>query len=77
MANHDSALSALGERLAETDAVFSTSIVEIMTAAVQELVEAELTARIGAAPGERTETRTTNATGTDRSCCRHRPVISS
>ena len=66
MANHDSALSALAERLAETDAVFSTSIVEIMTAAVQELVEAELTARIGAAPGERTETRTNQRNG-------HRP----
>lgn len=68
MANHDSALSALGERLAETDAMFSTSIVEIMTAAVQELVEAELTAYIGAAPGERTDTRTNQRNG-------HRPKL--
>ncbi len=68
MANHDSALSALGERLAETDAMLSTSIVEIMTAAVQELVEAELTAYIGAAPGERTETRTNQRNG-------HRPKL--
>jgi len=68
MANHDSALSALGERLAGIDATLSTSLAEILTVAVQELVEAELTAKIGAEPGERTETRTNLRNG-------HRPKL--
>ena len=66
MANHESALSALGERLGEIDASLATSLAEILTVAVQELVEAELSARIGAESGERTETRTNQRNG-------HRP----
>ncbi len=68
MATHDSALSELGERLAGIDATLSTSLAEILTVAVQELVEAELTAKIGAGPGERIETRTNQRNG-------HRPKL--
>ncbi len=39
---------------AGTDASLSSSLRDILTAALQELIEAELTATIGAAPGERT-----------------------
>ena len=53
MAIDESALSALGERLDEIDPGLSTSLTEILTGAIQELVEAEVTERIGAAPGER------------------------
>jgi len=58
MTRSQSALSELAEVLTETDATLSTSIAEIMTAALQELIEAELTAKIGAEPGERTLVRT-------------------
>ena len=68
MATHESALSALGEHLAASDATLATSLAEILRVAVQELVEAELTARIGAAPGERTESRTAQRNG-------HRPKL--
>ena len=68
MTNYESALSELGERLAGTDPSLSTSIADILAAAVQELVEAELTERIGAAPGERTPTRVTQRNG-------HRPKL--
>ena len=66
MAIDESALSALGERLDELDPSLSTSLTEILTGAIQELIEAELTERIGAAPGERTVTRTNQRNG-------HRP----
>ena len=68
MTNYESALSELGERLTGTDPSLSTSIAEILAAAIQELVEAELTARIGAAPGERTPARVTQRNG-------HRPKL--
>ncbi len=68
MATNDSALSALGERLAGIDATLSSSLAEILTVAVQELVEAELTAKIGAEHGERTDTRTNQRNG-------HRPKL--
>jgi transposase-like protein len=58
MADFESALSELGAALAATDAKLSTSLAEILGVAIQELIEAELTALIGAAPGERTSTRT-------------------
>lgn len=45
-----------------------TSLRDILTAALQELIEAELTATIGAAPGERTSER-----GTQRNA--HRPKL--
>ena len=67
MTIHESALSALGERLTG-DATLATSLAEILTAALQELIESELTNAIGAAPGERTETRTTQRNG-------HRPKV--
>ena len=47
MATPDSALSELSTMLLATDASLSTSLGEILATAIQELVEAELTARIG------------------------------
>jgi len=66
MAIDESALSALGERLDEIDPGLSTSLTAILTGAIQELVEAEVTERIGAAPRERSLTRTNQRNG-------HRP----
>ncbi len=63
MTTHDSALSALGERLGDTDSVLANSLAEILTDAIQELIEVELSARIGAEPGERTLTRTNQRNG--------------
>lgn len=63
MADLESALSELGAGLAATDRSLSTSLAEILTAAIQDLIEAELTARIGAAPHERTDTRTNQRNG--------------
>ena len=57
MTAHEFALSDLAARLAGTDASLSTSLRDILAAALQELIEAELTATIGAAPGERTPER--------------------
>lgn len=68
MTIHESALSELSSRLLGTDATLTTSIADILGAAIQELIEAELTARIGASPGERTETRTAQRNG-------HRPKL--
>jgi hypothetical protein len=68
MAVNESALSELGELLAATDGSLASSLTEILTVAVQELIEAELTARIGAEPGERTPTRTALRNG-------HRPKV--
>ena len=53
MTTHEFALSDLAARLLGTDASLSTSLRDILTVALQELIEAELTATIGAAPGER------------------------
>ena len=53
IAQHDSALSQLARRLTEVDGTLASSIGEILGAALQEMIEAELTARIGAEPGER------------------------
>jgi hypothetical protein len=68
MTNYEFALSDLAARLAGTDATLTTAISEILAAALQELVEAELTARIGAAPGERTPDRAALRNG-------HRPKL--
>jgi putative transposase len=68
MTTHEFALSDLAARLAGSDASLSTSLREILTAALQELIEAELTATIGAAPGERTPERVTQRNG-------HRPKL--
>ena len=57
MTYHEFALSDLAARLAGTDATLTTAIRDILAAALQELIEAELTSTIGAAPGERTTDR--------------------
>jgi len=68
MTDYESALSALGEELAGTDASLATSLAAILAAAIQDLVENEVTARIGAAHGERTPTRLAQRNG-------HRPKL--
>ena len=68
MAEYESALSELSELLTGTDASLSTSLAEILATALQELIEAELTGRIGAAPGERVPTRVAQRNG-------HRPKL--
>ena len=45
MTNNEFALSDLAARLAGTDASLTTALRDIVTAALQELIEAELTAR--------------------------------
>jgi len=62
----DSALSELTGRLAGRDSELALSIAQILQDAIQELIEAELTARIGAAPHERSVERVTQRNG-------HRP----
>src|SRR5881628_2194997 len=57
MTAYESALSDLAARLAGTDASLSTALRDILSTALQELIEAELTSVIGAAPGEHTADR--------------------
>ena len=73
MTTYESALSELSSRLTGTDASLTTSLADILAAALQELIEAELTARIGAAPGERTETRRRVRRGGDSTWPSERP----
>ena len=68
MTTHEFALSDLAARLSGTDASLSTALRDILAAALQELIEAQLTATIGAAPGERTIERVTQRNG-------HRPKL--
>jgi hypothetical protein len=68
MTQLQSALSDLADQLVGTDATLSTALAEIVAAALQELIEAELTARIGAEAGERTPLRTNLRNG-------HRPKL--
>jgi putative transposase len=68
MTSPEFALSDLAARLAGTDASLATSLREIVAAALQELIEAELTSTIGAAPGERSPERTAQRNG-------HRPKL--
>lgn len=68
MTSHEFALSDLAARLTGTDASLSTALRDILTAALQELIETELTGVIGAAPGERTPERLTQRNG-------HRPKL--
>jgi transposase-like protein len=66
MTDYESALSAFETRLTGTG--LAGSLAEILADAIQELIEAELTARIGAEPGERTLARTNLRNG-------HRPKL--
>jgi transposase-like protein len=68
MTIYESALSDLAARLTGTDASLATSLRDIVAAALQELIEAELTATIGAAPGERHPDRVAQRNG-------HRPKL--
>ena len=68
MTDYESALSELGARLTDTQSPLGASLGEILADAIQELIEAEVTARIGAEPHERTLTRTTQRNG-------HRPKV--
>jgi len=68
MTNREFALSDLASRLAGSDATLSTSLREILAVALQELIEAQLTSEIGAAPGERTPDRLAQRNG-------HRPKL--
>jgi putative transposase len=68
MTNYEFALSDLAARLGGSDATLTTAIRDILAAALQELIEAELTATIGAAPGEHTPTRSALRNG-------HRPKL--
>jgi len=68
MTTHETAFSELAARLAGTDPTLTTSLRDILAAALQELIEAELTALIGAAPGEQTAERTAQRNG-------HRPKL--
>ena len=58
MTTSDSALNALSMSLTAADSPLAANLAEILTDAIQELIEAELTARIGAEPYERTLART-------------------
>ncbi len=68
MTNSEFALSDLAARLAGTDASLSTSLRDILAAALQELIEAELTSVIGAGHGERSSERVNQRNG-------HRPKL--
>ena len=72
MTVHESALFDLAARLAGTDASLTSSLRDILAAALQELIEAELTATIGAAPGERTPDLLAQRKGRRADCCRRR-----
>jgi transposase-like protein len=68
MATNEFALSDLAARLLGTDATLATSLRDILTAALQELIEAELTSTIRAEHGERSPERVTQRNG-------HRPKL--
>ena len=51
-----------------SDATLTSSLRELLAATLQGLIEADLTAKIGAAPGERTPERTAQRNG-------HRPKL--
>jgi putative transposase len=65
MTHHQSALSTLiGEVLADPDLAHQDVFRRMLQAGLQDLINAEATARIGAAPHERTPERTTRRNGT-------------
>ena len=77
MTTYESALPELSGRLIGTGSNLKNSLSESPAVALQELIEAELTAAIGAALGERTRGPVgADAACTDRSCWRPRRVMS-
>jgi putative transposase len=68
MTVYESALSDLASRLTDGDHTLTTALRDILTAALQDLIEADLTGKIGAAPGERTPDRLAQRNG-------HRPKL--
>ena len=76
MTVYESALSDLAARLSDGDHTLTSALRDILAAALQDLIEAELTAKIGAAPGERTPSGWRNATGTAPSSSPLPPAIS-
>ena len=68
MAANEFAVSDLAARLPGTDATRATSLRDILTAALQELIEAELTSTIRAEHGQRSPERVTQRNG-------HRPKL--
>ena len=68
MTHYESAIDEIATRLQGTDASLATSLSDILAAAIQELIEAELTGTIGADHGERTPARTAQRNG-------HRPKL--
>jgi putative transposase len=68
MTHYESAIDDIATRLQGTDASLTASIADILAAALQELIEAELTGTIGAEPGERSPSRTAQRNG-------HRPKL--
>jgi len=63
MTTADSALNALSGALTDTESPLAANLAEILTDAIQELIEVELTARIGAEPNERALSRTNQRNG--------------
>lgn len=63
MTTPDSALNALSGALTSTESPLAANLAEILTDAIQELIEAELTARIGAEPNERALSRSNQRNG--------------
>ena len=53
MTTPDSALNALSTSLTSVDSPLAANLADILTDAIQELIEAELSNRIGAEPNER------------------------
>ena len=68
MTHYESAIDDIAGRLQGVDASLATSLSDILAAALQELIEAELTGTIGAEPGERTPRRVAQRNG-------HRPKL--
>lgn len=65
MTHHQSALTTLiGEVLADPDLAHSDVFRRMLQAGLQDLINAEATVKIGAAPHERTPERTTRRNGT-------------
>lgn len=63
MTTPDSALNALTQAVSAADSPLAANLASILTDAIQELIESELSARIGADPHERTLARTNQRNG--------------